>query len=63
MKPRFPSITPLPENPSVSDCVIPCPTNASCISQAHSCYFILPPPLCSKGLNSLDVLVLNSKKV
>ena len=60
----FSFITPLPENPSVSDCftLLPCPTDASCIPQAHSCCG--PPlPLYSNVLDSLDVWVLNSKSL
>lgn len=60
----FSFITPLPENPSVSDCftLLPCPTDASCIPQAHSCC-VPPLPLYSNVLDSLDVWVLNSKSL
>ena len=59
----FSFITPLPENPSVCDCftLMPCPTDASCIPQAHSC--CVPPPLCSNVLDPLDVWILNSKSL
>ena len=59
----FSLITPLPEDPSVSDCftLLPCPTEASCIPQAHS--GCIPPPPSSNVLDSLDVWVLNSKSL